>query len=373
MILIRFFISFVVLVSWAKAHQVASVELEFQDLGHQWRLSGEMDIAYMLPETRNVPGGLPLSRKAVMKYPPAEMARIRKETEATLRKLIRITFADREVAWKTEFPDFDKDPFELPKEAGGYALLSTRIVMNPQPGAGELQVHWVGEQETELIILIEEGENAGVISTLPGGSLSLLKRLDTGQSTPAPKPVTGGWLQMGFHHVMGADHILFVIGLFLLVPKWQPLLKQSLLFTLAHSITLGVAALGLVQFPTIWVEHLIALSIAWIGIENLIIRKLCKQRLVFIFVFGLLHGLGYATVLAAKLEGIPRRELLGPLLGFNVGVELAQIAVLGIAFVLLWPLREFTQKVQTYGSLLVASAGLAWLVQRLCFPNTPFF
>jgi len=373
--LARFLIGIVLLGSlpMAKAHQVASVELEFQDLGHQWRLLGEMDIAYMLPETRGIVGGLPLSREAVMKYPPEEMARIRKETDSTLRKLIRITFADQEVAWRTEFPDFDREPFELPEEAGDIALLSTGILMDPLPGAGELRVHWAGEQETELIILIEEGENSGVISTLPGGSLALLKRLDTGRSTPAPQPVTGGWLQLGFHHVMGADHILFILGLFLLVPKWRELVKQSLLFTVSHSITLGLAVFGWVNFSSVWVEHLIALSIAWIGIENLLIRKLCKQRLIFVFGFGLLHGLGFASVLTAKLEAVPRSELLGPLLGFNVGVELAQISILGIALVLLWPLRKYTREIQKYGSAFVAIAGLAWLVQRLFFPTVPLF
>lgn len=371
----RFLIGLVFLWSlpMVKAHQVASVELEFQDLGDQWRLLGEMDIAYMLPETRGVPGGLPLSREAVMKYPPEEMARIRKETDTTLRKLIRITFADREVTWTTDFPDFERVPFELPEEAGDIALLSTRILMDPLPGAGELRIHWAGEQETELIILIEEGDDSGVVSTLPGGSLALLKRLDGGRSTPAPKPVAGGWLQLGFHHVMGADHILFILGLFLLVPKWRELLKQSLLFTLAHSITLGLAVFGLVNVPSVWVEHLIALSIAWIGIENLISGKLGKQRLFFVFGFGLLHGLGFASVLSAKLEGVPRDELLMPLLGFNLGVEFAQVSVLGIALVLLLPLRKYTREVQKNGSAFIAIAGLAWLVQRLFFPTSPLF
>jgi hypothetical protein len=121
------------------------------------------------------------------------------------------------------------------------------------------------------------------------------------------------------------------------------------------------------------VEHLIALSIAWIGIENLWIRKLCRQRLIFVFGFGLLHGLGFASVLKAKLEGVPRDGLLGPLLGFNVGVELAQIGVLGLAWILLWPLRGYLKQVQKYGSILIAVAGLAWLVQRLFFPGVPLF
>ncbi|MES2922182.1 MAG: HupE/UreJ family protein [Verrucomicrobiota bacterium] len=372
----RFFaclLFFVGSLPWVRAHQVASVELEFLTVDATWRLDGEMDIAYMLPETRNVPGGPPMSREAAMKAPPEELARFRKETENTLRRLIRFTFADKEVPWRIEFPDFKKDPFTLPPEAGDIALITTHIVIDAVAGAGDLRVHWSGEQETELIILTEQGEDASVVSTLPGGSLMLLKQTDTGKSAPVETPVTGGWLQLGFHHVMGADHVLFILGLFLLVPGWKPLMTQSLLFTLAHTITLALAVFGVVHVSAIWVEHLIALSIAWVGIENLMTRKLGKQRLILVFCFGLLHGLGFASVLAEKLGGIPRDQLAGPLLGFNVGVELAQIAVLAAAFLLLWPLRKWTPQVQTIGSAFIALAGICWAVQRLFFPGSPIF
>lgn len=365
-----FFLSFLPSVH---AHQVASVELEFQKLDARWRLLGEMDIAYMLPETRGIPGGPPLSRAAVMKSSPVEFARIRKETENTLRKLLRFTFADQEVAWRVEFPDFEKQSFELPPEAGDIALISVRLVMDAVPGAGELRVHWAGEQETELIILTEEGDDAKVISALPGGTLMLLKQTDSGKSAPVQQPVTGGWVQLGFHHVMGPDHVLFILGLFLLIPSWKALMKQSLLFTLAHSITLALAVFGLVHVPGKWVEHLIAVSIAWVGIENLLVRKLGRQRLILVFCFGLLHGLGFASVLAEKLGGVARNQLAGPLLGFNVGVELAQIAVLVLAFLLLWPLRKHTLQVRTLGSGVIALAGVSWAVQRLFFPGSPLF
>lgn len=373
---VRFLVGWLFLVMcvpWLQAHQVPSVELEFLKLDHEWRLEGEMDIAYMLPETRNVPGGPPLSRAAVMKSPPEEMARIRRETENTLRKLIQITFAGKEVPWRVEFPDFQKDPFALPPEAGDIALLTTRMIIDAQPGAGELRVRWAGEQETELIILTEEGEEANVVSTLPGGDLMLLKQTDDGGHALVDKPLAGGFLLLGFHHVLGVDHILFILGLFLLIPEWKPLMGQSLLFTLAHSITLALAVLVKLPLSDFWVENLIALSIAWIGIENLFTRKLGTQRLILVFCFGLLHGLGFASVLSTKLDGIPRNQLAGPLLGFNVGVELAQIAILVVAFVLLWPLRKWTPQVRVIGSAVVALVGIAWVIQRLAFPNWPLF
>jgi hypothetical protein len=352
-----------------RAHQVASVEFEFHETAAEWWLLGEMDIAYMLPETRLVPGGLPLERDVVMASPPEEMARIRTATEATLRMLLRLTFAGKDVPWRVEFPDFEKEPFALPEEAGNIALITTRLIIDPVPGGGDLRIHWAGEQETELIVLIEEGEEARIISTLPGGSLMLLKRTDTGEFAAVERPFADGWLVSGFRHVipLGLDHMLFMLGLFLLLPRWKPLLGQSLLFTVAHSLTLSLAVLGWVSLPERLVEILIAVSIAWIGIENLMTRKLGRQRLVLVFLFGLLHGLGFASVLAEKLGGIPREKLAGPLLGFNVGVELAQVTVLCAAFLVLIPLRKWTLQVQIVGSALVALAGLGWVVERVFF------
>ena len=359
--------------SHVRAHQVPSVELEFLQDENRWWLDGEMDIAYMLPETRNVPGGPPMSRAAAMKSSPEEFARIRKETDNTLHKLLRFTFAGKDVPWHVEFPDFKKDPFELPPEDGDVALITTRLVIESLAGGGELRIHWAGEQETELIVLIQESDDPKIMSTLPGGNLLLANIAEVGHAAPAKQPETGGWLQLGFHHVMGADHVLFILGLFLLVPSWRALMSQSLLFTLAHSITLALAIFGLVKIPGAWVEHLIALSIAWVGIENLLTRKLGKQRLTLVFCFGLLHGLGFASVLAEKLNGLPRDKLITPLLGFNVGVELAQICVLAVAFLVLWPLKKYTLQVRTIGSALIAIAGIAWAVQRIFFPASPLF
>jgi len=358
-----------------RAHQVASVELEFRKLDEQWSLDGEMDVAYMLSETRKIPGGPALSRTAVMRSSPEEFERIRRETEATLRTLLRLTFGGRELPWRIEFPDFKKSPFALPEEAGDVALLSVHLVINPVVGAGDLQIHWAGEQETELIVMTQGGGEENVLSALPGGQIMLLKQADSGKSTVTEKPLTGGWVQMGFHHVLpkGLDHLLFIIGLFLLLPKWRPLMGQSLLFTVAHSITLALAVFSVIHVPSRVVEVLIAVSIAWIGIENLLTRRLGMQRLVLVFCFGLLHGLGFASVLAEKLGGLPRTQLIGPLLGFNVGVELAQISILSMGFLVLWPLRKWTAQLQTAGSVLVALAGLVWAVQRTFFPASPIF
>ncbi len=350
-------------------HQVETVEFEFQKTDGQWRLLGEMDIAYMLPETRKVPGGQPLSREGVMKAPPEELARIRRETENTLRSLLRLTYAGKDIAWKIEFPDFEKQPFALPEEDADWALLSTRLVMDAQPGPGELRVHWSGEEESELIILTEDSEEGEIVSVQPGGEILLLNVAASGVATAAEQSATGGWVCSGFSHVLplGLDHMLFILGLFLMVPKWKPLLTQSLLFTVAHSTTLAIAVLGWVVLPGRMVEILIAFSIAFIGVENLLSHKVGKLRYILVFCFGLIHGLGFASVLADKLEKVPPDRLTAPLLGFNVGVELAQVTVLTLAFLLLWPLKRWTRQVQTVGSVIVVLAGCGWMIERMFF------
>jgi hypothetical protein len=349
------------------AHQVETVEFEFQQFDGKWRLVGQMDIAYMLPETRKVPGGQPLSREAVMKSPPEELTRIRSETERTLRSLLRLTFAGKEVPWIIEFPDFEKSPLVLPEEAADWALLTTRLVIDAKPGSGELRVHWSGEEESELIILTEDSEKGEIVSVRPGGEIVLLNVAASGVVTAAKQSATGGWVYSGFRHVLplGLDHMLFILGLFLMVPKWKPLMVQSLLFTVAHSITLAIAVLGKVDLGGRTVEVLIAFSIAFIGVENLLSHKVGKLRYILVFCFGLIHGLGFASVLAEKLVGVERNQFAWPLLGFNVGVELAQITVLATAFLLFWPLNSWKKLAQTVGSVMVALAGAGWMVERI--------
>ncbi|RYD23215.1 MAG: hypothetical protein EOP87_26640, partial [Verrucomicrobiaceae bacterium] len=116
------------------AHVIDAVEFEFQADEKEWRLLGEMDIAFMLPEMRGVPEGLPLSRAKTLQAPPEELARYRLETENTLRKMLRLSYNGDIIGWKIEFPDFKKEPFDLPDDAGDTALLSVKIIAAALPG-----------------------------------------------------------------------------------------------------------------------------------------------------------------------------------------------------------------------------------------------
>lgn len=372
MTIIRIIAYLLVLISMPqqlRAHQVDTVEFEFHRTETQWQLRGEMDIAYMLPETRKVMFGGPLSREGVMKSSPAELARIRRETENTLRQMLRLSFAGEDLPWRIEFPDFEKKPFVLPIEYGDWALLTVHIVVDARPGPSELRVHWSSEEEAQLIIESKISDESEIFCVSPGGELVLLNVAATGEGSAALQSAFGGWVQTGFRHVLplGLDHMLFIFGLFLMALKWRPLLWQSLLFTLSHSATLALSVLGWIHLDSKLVEILIAFSIAFIGVENLFSRKVGKLRYILVFGFGLVHGMGFASVMEDKVKGVPRGQLIHPLLGFNIGVELAQVTVLVVSFLLFWPIKTHTRLAQTTGSLIVALAGIGWVIERMFF------
>ncbi|MCU7940297.1 MAG: HupE/UreJ family protein [gamma proteobacterium symbiont of Bathyaustriella thionipta] len=183
------------------------------------------------------------------------------------------------------------------------------------------------------------------------------------------------YLVSGFEHILpkGLDHILFILGIFLLSTHIRPLLWQVTMFTVAHTITLGLSMNGVLNLPANIVEPLIALSIAYIGIENIVMPKLHKSRLFIVFIFGLLHGLGFASVLSDF--GMPENDFATALISFNIGVEIAQVAIIFLAwFFFAHLLRNQLANEQQYrkvvvipGSLLIALTGLYWTYDRIQF------
>jgi hypothetical protein len=220
--------------------------------------------------------------------------------------------------------------------------------------------------------------------------------LSGGQSSPAITASAGepqdGWdvfaqyIPVGFDHILpkGLDHILFVLGLFFLSTKLGPLLWQVSAFTLAHTVTLALGALGWVNLPGSFVEPLIAASIVYVAVENVFTSGLSRWRTLIVFGFGLLHGLGFASVLGEF--GLPDAQFIPALLGFNVGVELGQLTVIALAALLLvlavWLARRMYlpeteapaasypvmfRAVSIPASLLIAAVGAFWCVQRVFF------
>ncbi|MEL6889311.1 MAG: HupE/UreJ family protein, partial [Pseudomonadota bacterium] len=204
---------------------------------------------------------------------------------------------------------------EVPRDATG-------IQLDWPQGAGNLILRQQGVADP-FTGLVSGGGSSGLI-TLAGGDAA------SGWRTFA------AYVPVGFDHILpkGLDHILFVLGLFFLSIRLGPLLWQVSAFTLAHTVTLALGALGLVNIPGAIVEPLIAASIVYVAVENIFARGMNRWRPLVVFGFGLLHGLGFASVLGEF--GLPEGTFIPALIGFNVGVEIGQLAVIALAAIALW-------------------------------------
>ena len=177
------------------------------------------------------------------------------------------------------------------------------------------------------------------------------------------------YLRLGYKHILpeGFDHILFVVGLCLLSTKIKTILWQATAFTVAHSITLALSMKNLIIAPSAVVEPIIALSILFVAIENIAISELKPWRIIIVFLFGLIHGMGFASSL--NEIGLPRNAFLTSILSFNVGVELGQITIILAVFGLI--IHVFGKKIWyrtriVYPlSILIALIAVYWTVERI--------
>ncbi|UVC19442.1 HupE/UreJ family protein (plasmid) [Mesorhizobium onobrychidis] len=218
-----------------------------------------------------------------------------------------------------------------------------------------------------------------VITDETGGSLQTLWLDADAESSPFPiaanfRPPTTfeivrQYLQLGFVHIVpkGLDHILFLLGIFLLNTKLRPILVQVTAFTIAHSVTLGLTMYDVIALSPRIVEPLIALSVAYVAIENIMTAKLTPWRPLVVFLFGLLHGMGFAGTLAGL--GLPYGQIIPALISFNLGIELAQLTVIAVAFL---AVAQWFQDKSWYrtrfvipASASIAATGLFWTVQRI--------
>jgi hypothetical protein len=178
----------------------------------------------------------------------------------------------------------------------------------------------------------------------------------------------GRYIVVGFHHIIpeGLDHILFVLGLFLFSARLGPLLWQVSAFTVAHSITLGLAIYGVVRLPSSITEPLIAMSIVFVAVENIFTKEIKPWRYAVVFCFGLIHGLGFASAFADV--GLPRQDFLIGLVGFNLGVECGQLAVIAGAFLSVGWFRHrpwYRKVIVIPASSVIALIALFWTFQRI--------
>ena len=232
--------------------------------------------------------------------------------------------------------------------------------------------NFIGGRQVERYAVLFPGETSFTLDLTEQGIFAI-----QGVRTPGSVGVeaqASDWLSLfgdevrrGFIHVIpeGKDHILFVLGVFLMTRKWKPLLLQISAFTVAHTLTLWLAAAEIVRIPAEIVEPLIAASIVAVALENIFHKRYTHWRLLIVFAFGLIHGLGFAGAMAVRLDSTS--SLIVGLLGINVGVELGQLAVIAVALLATFWITNasaYRKYVVVPGSILIALAGIWWVIER---------
>jgi hydrogenase/urease accessory protein HupE len=219
------------------------------------------------------------------------------------------------------------------------------------------------------VVFADEDGGSSLTQWLDGDATSRPFPISANVKPPTRLEIVGQYLRLGFTHIVpeGLDHILFVLGIFLLTTRLRPILVQVTAFTIAHSVTLGLTMYDIVSLPSRVVEPLIALSVAYVGIENIVTSKLTPWRPAVVFGFGLLHGMGFAGALTGLK--LPREEIIPALISFNVGIELAQLTVIATAFfAVAFRYRDkpwYRPRFVIPASMAIAATGLFWTVQRI--------
>lgn len=235
------------------------------------------------------------------------------------------------------------------------------------PGASG-QAVLQGKERTWTILVTEnqEEQSSDGSTTVPDGGQT--PGDSQTQQGPAQTSSSSGWFsffKLGMLHILtGYDHLLFLFALLLRKQTFKQYAAVVTSFTVAHSITISLAVLGLVTLPSRFVEAVIAFSICYVALEN-VFRKNLKHRWGITFLFGLIHGLGFASIL--KEMNIPKSNLAVALFNFNIGIEAVQLMIVLLVLPLLTYMfkLKFSDKIIRYGSYAIFALGLIWLVERL--------
>ena len=280
---------------------------------------------------------------------------------------VRLRFDGAPVHFRVEFPDYGT-PTATESTIPTVLGLTARLTGTVPSGATELEF-FASRAFSEVDLTIrDEIRNVTRRTLLEPGARSEPFLLTGPITNPSRLSTARRYLQQGFIHIIpsGLDHILFVLSLFLLGTKIRPLVWQVTAFTAAHATTLFLSVLGVVSLPAHLVETLIALSIVYVAIENVVTSRLTTSRAMLVFGFGLLHGLGFAGVL--RELGLPDDEWWLGLFTFNLGIELGQLVVIGLALsVAGWcrPRPWYRTRVVIPISCTIAGIGLYWAFERL--------
>jgi hydrogenase/urease accessory protein HupE len=292
---------------------------------------------------------------------PERLQSLLTRLDDSFRQRVKLAFDGSEVRPAIEYvvspgPDAVSAPAATIRLTGGIP-----------PSAGRLTWSYGWTSTSYAVMIRHAAAEKATVEWLEGNQLS--SAFAVASSAPDRLGAARRYFTLGFTHMvpMGVDHILFVLGLYLLSGRARSVLWQVSAFTVAHSISLALSLYGVVAVSPRIVEPLIAVSIAYVAIENIVSSELNPWRVALVFGFGLLHGMGFAGAL--KELGLPRSEFVTALLTFNVGVEAAQLALIGTAFVLIgWHVEDrgwYRTRVVIPASVLIACTGLYWTIQRL--------
>jgi hydrogenase/urease accessory protein HupE len=283
--------------------------------------------------------------------------------DETFRRRVRLTFDDKDVQPSITY---SVSPAEDAQSAPGATIHLKGAI---PPGAKSFVWNFGWTFATYAFDARSAPGQSPATQWVEGGERTA--PVDWTSLAPAPSRLTMvlRYLRLGFTHIVpnGLDHMLFVLGIYFLSRRARSVLLQVSAFTVAHSITLALSLYGIVAVSPSIVEPMIALSIAYVAIENVFLSELKPWRVALVFGFGLLHGLGFAGALR-ELD-LPRSEFATALVAFNVGVEAGQLAVICAAFVLIgWYCAQrdwYRTRVAVPASLLIACTALYWMIERI--------
>lgn len=297
---------------------------------------------------------------------PQELGAAIERAKQTIQRRVRLRFDGRDATPQITFPEYQPGAAEnpdVPSLLGVIARLTGTV-----PADAKEFVLW-GSRTFNLVQLTiyDERTNGSATHMLGPAEESPPFPLQSRPEAQSRLAVAWRYLVLGYEHILpkGLDHILFVLGLFLLSTRARPLLLQITAFTIAHSVTLAMSMYGVISLPSRVVETLIALSISYVAFENTLTSELKPWRPAVVFCFGLLHGMGFASVL--RELGLEKNQFVTALIAFNVGVECGQLTVVLLAFALVGWFRTkswYRRRIVIPASILIGVIGLYWAVTR---------
>lgn len=254
------------------------------------------------------------------------------------------------------------------KDPGRVRVSTLKFEGQIPAGARALRWSLVAKFGDSIFVAKHDGEHKGLSNWLKDGAQSNPFPISEKFIPKSTLEVAVEYIELGFTHIVpkGLDHILFVLGIYLLSLRLKLIVWQVTAFTVAHTITLGLTIYGVLSLPASIVEPLIAASIVYVAVENILTSEIKPWRIALVFGFGLLHGMGFAGVLGEI--GLPRSEFVTALVTFNIGVELGQLSVIAAAFVAtgLWFRNKtwYRKAIVIPASAMIALVGAYWTIER---------